>query len=138
MLNEPGLRSILAITRRRQWRRIAPRFPWLALGFITLATALSAVAQTTTVSFQGEKFFLNGLKTYSGGPLDGTLPNSRMVNATLEDANSATVSMWKYPDGSAYDPVRQTNEFVAALPGYRAKGLLAVSLNFQGGRPTAG
>jgi hypothetical protein len=61
-----------------------------------------------------------------------------MVNATFDDANSATVSMWKYPDGTAYNPARQTSEFVGALPRYRARGLLAVTLNFQGGRPTAG
>src|SRR4029077_8662562 len=90
------------------------------------------------VSIQGEKFFINSLRTYSGGALDGTLPNSRMVNATFDDANPTTVSMWKYPNGNPYDPVQQTNEFVAALPSYRAKGLLAVTLNFQGGRPVPG
>ena len=92
----------------------------------------------TKVSIQGESFYINGLRTFPGGRLDGTLPNSRMVQATFDDANPATVNNWKYPDGSAYNPIRQTNEFVAALPGYRAKGLLAVTVNFQGGDPITG
>jgi hypothetical protein len=87
------------------------------------------------VSIQGESFYINGLRTFAGGRLDGTLPNSRMVQATFDDANPATVNNWKYPDGSAYNPIRQTNEFVATLPSYRAKGLLAVTVNFQGGNP---
>ena len=61
-----------------------------------------------------------------------------MVQATFDDANPLTVGLWKFPDGSAFSATRQTNEFVAALPGYRAKGLLAVSLNFQGGAPLSG
>jgi hypothetical protein len=100
-------------------------------------TSTPAPTTTTAVSIQGEKFFINGVCTFAGGKLDGTLPNSRMVQATFDDANSSTVGMWKYPDGSVYSPTRQTNEFVAALPSYRAKGLLAVSLNFQGGSPNS-
>jgi hypothetical protein len=73
-----------------------------------------------------------------GSKLEGTLPNSRMVQATFDDANGATAGKWKYPNGNFYSAARQTNEFVAALPSYRAKGLLAVSLNFQGGTPING
>jgi Protein of unknown function (DUF642) len=93
---------------------------------------------TTTIGIQGEKFLINGSRTFAGGQLDGTLPNSRMVNATFDDANPATVGNWKYPDGIAYNPTRQTAEFVAAVPRYRARGLLGVTLNFQGGNPIAG
>src|SRR4029077_3231169 len=76
--------------------------------------------------------------TYAGGKLEGTLPNSRMVQATFDDANPLTVGMWKYPDGTPYNASRQTNEFVTAVPTYHAHGLLAVTVNFQGGNPVAG
>jgi Malectin domain len=102
------------------------------------AQAATPPPTLTKVSIQGESFYINGLRTFPGGRLDGTLPNSRMVQATFDDANPATVNNWKYPDGSAYNPIRQTNEFVAALPSYRAKGLLAVTVNFQGGDPITG
>jgi hypothetical protein len=61
-----------------------------------------------------------------------------MVNATFDDENRNTRGNWDYPNGAPYDPNRQTNEFIAALPGYKAKGLLAVTLNFQGGTPVHG
>jgi hypothetical protein len=91
-----------------------------------------------SVTIQGEKFLINGFTTLPGSKLEGTLPNSRMVQATFDDANGATAGKWKYPNGNFYSAARQTNEFVAALPSYRAKGLLAVSLNFQGGTPING
>jgi hypothetical protein len=98
---------------------------------------LPAAAQAdTNLTIQGEKFFINGVATFSGGKLEGTLPNSRMVQATFDDANPNTVGMWKYPDATPYSPSRQTSEFIAALPAYRASGLRCVSLNFQGGAPT--
>jgi hypothetical protein len=110
------------------------------LAATAMAVVLSMAAATagTTVTIQGEKFLINRVRTLAGGALNGTLPNSRMVQATFDDANPATVGNWKYPDGSAYSPTRQTNEFVAALPSYRANGLLAVTLNFQGGNPLSG
>ena len=101
-------------------------------------TATPFPPSAAEVSIQGEKFYINGVRTYSGGILDGTLPNSRMVNATFDDANPATIENWDYPNGAPYDPNRQANEFIAALPSYKAKGLLAVTLNFQGGDPVHG
>jgi hypothetical protein len=108
----------------------------------TIALSLGAtetLAQGTTgVSISGEKFMINGVPTFAGRALEGRLPNSRMVQATFNDANPATIGMWRYPNGSPYSASRQTNEFVAALPTYRAYGLLAVTLNFQGGNPVEG
>jgi hypothetical protein len=43
--------------------------------------------------------------------------------------------MWKYPDTGSWDPERNTAEFVAAMPGWRADGLLAFTVNLQGGMP---
>jgi hypothetical protein len=110
---------------------------------IPTARATSAILTITEpfltrVSRNGENFLINGLVTHPGTPLEGTLPNSRMVQATFDDANPNTVGNWRYPDGSPYSAARQTNEFVAALPNYKAKGLLAVTLNFQGGNPIHG
>jgi Calx-beta domain len=110
----------------------------LAAAVIAVILPVAAATASTAVTIQGEKFLINGVRTFAGGQLDGTLPNSRMVQATFDDANPATVGNWKYPNGSAYSATRQTNEFIAALPSYRAKGLLAVTVNFQGGDPISG
>ena len=95
------------------------------------------VQASTVVTLSGRTFLINGAVTHPGTPLEGTLPNSRMVQATFDDANAATVANWNYP-GGAWDPSRNTEEFVQALPSYRARGLLAVTLNFQGGGPKPG
>jgi hypothetical protein len=67
-------------------------------------------------------------------PVEGLLLNSRVVQATFDDLNPETRGMWDYPDGP-WDPDRNTDEFLAALPGWRAAGLLGVTLNLQGGNP---
>jgi hypothetical protein len=94
----------------------------------------------TTVSIDGERFLIDGEPTYRGRsyrgwPVEGLLLNSRMVQATFDDANPATRSFWAYPDTGLWDPGRNVEEFLAALPTYRRHGLLAVTLNFQGGNP---
>ena len=57
-----------------------------------------------------------------------------MANAIADDENPATRGAWSYADGD-WDAERSTREFIAALPAYRAHGLLAVCLNIQGGSP---
>ncbi len=102
----------------------------------------SALAQTrkTEVSIRGDTFLINGKLTYEGRfwqgqRIEGLLMNSRMVQATFDDLNPKTVSMWAYPDTKKYDADRNTREFVAALPEYRRHGLLAFTINLQGGSP---
>jgi hypothetical protein len=95
----------------------------------------------TTVAIDGERFLIDGRPTYAGRTwnghtIEGLLMNSRMVQATFDDENPLTQSMWAYPDTGAWDPDRNTDEFVAMVPEYRAHGLLAVTLNLQGGCPT--
>jgi hypothetical protein len=95
--------------------------------------------RNTVVSIHNEKFFVNGMPTYpgrtwNGFPIEGLLINSRMVQATFDDLNPATRSWWDYPDG-AWDPERNTNEFIANLPVYRSHGVLALTVNLQGGSP---
>ena len=93
----------------------------------------------TFVSIQDGGFAINGRPTYAGRSwrghrIEGLLFNSRMANAIADDENPSTCGGWAYADGD-WDAERNTSEFVAALPAYRAHGLLAVCLNIQGGSP---
>lgn len=93
----------------------------------------------TSLSIEGDKFRINGQPTYAGRkfrgmPIEGLLMNSRMVQATFDDDNADTRAMWAYPDGP-YDADRNTREFVAAMPQWKRNGLLAFTVNFQGGSP---
>jgi len=94
------------------------------------------------LSIQGDQFLINGKPTYRDFPgarpeALGRLMNSRMVQATFEDENPETVGFFRYPDGTPYDLDRQTSEFIAALGEYRRHGVIAVTVNFQGGYPRA-
>jgi hypothetical protein len=57
-----------------------------------------------------------------------------MVQGVFDDLNPETRSMFAYPDGP-FDAERNTGEFVAAMPSWRRAGLLAFTINFQGGSP---
>ncbi len=101
--------------------------------------AARAAAHRTVVSIEGDNFLLNGRPTYpgrscNGKPVAGLLFISRMANAIVDDQNPQTKGVWAYRDGP-WDPDRNTNEFIAALPAYRACGLTAVAINMQGGSP---
>lgn len=94
----------------------------------------------TRVEIQGDRFLINGDPTYKGRSfrghrIEGLLLNSRMIQATFDDANPETRSRWAYPDTGEWDPGRNVSEFLEALPTYRGHGLLAVTVNFQGGSP---
>jgi hypothetical protein len=58
-----------------------------------------------------------------------------MVQGIFDDRNPETVSRWAYPDTGKWDPERNTREFIAAMPQWREHGLLAFTINFQGGSP---
>jgi hypothetical protein len=99
-----------------------------------------APARKTAVSIRGDAFLINGQPTYKGRAwkgkkVEGLLLNSRMVQATFDDLNDKTRQLWKYPDTGKWDADRNTREFVAAMPTWRKHGLLAVTLNLQGGSP---
>jgi hypothetical protein len=94
----------------------------------------------TQVAIAGDDFLINGQPTYrerewQGHRIEGLLFNSRMVNATFDDLNPDTRDRWAYPDTGVWDPERNTDEFIAMLPEYRRHGVLAVTLNLQGGAP---
>ena len=114
------------------------------ISFLILAMSCScASAQTdrhTQVSIRGEDFCINGQPTYAGRiwnghRIEGLLFNARMVQGIFDDLNPDTTNRWIYPDTGKWDANRNTREFIAAMPEWRAHGLLAFTLNLQGGSP---
>lgn len=94
----------------------------------------------TTVSIAGDEFAINGHPTYAGRTwqghrIQGLLLNSRMVQGIFDDLNPATRERWKYPDTGEWDAERNTREFIAAMAEWRRHGLLAFTINLQGGSP---
>jgi hypothetical protein len=103
-------------------------------------SAESPQKRTTAVTIEGAKFLLNGIPTYrdrswNGKPIEGLLMNSRMVQATFDDRNPETATRWAYPDTKKWDADRNVREFLVEMPNWRKHGLLAVTLNLQGGSP---
>ena len=95
---------------------------------------------STEVATDGPRVLINGRPTYEdrtweGRSIEGLLMNSRMVQAVFDDCEPETRGLWAYPDTGVWDPERNTREFIAALPRYRAHGLLAVTVGLQGGGP---
>jgi hypothetical protein len=127
--------------------------PVLVFLLLTLGSSLAIIAEEslarpqagrsparTTVTIRGDAFLINGqpaLKgiTWRGYGLEGLLPNSRMVQGIFDDLNTETRVRWAYPDTKTWDPARNTREFVAAMAEWRRHGLLAFTLNLQGGSP---
>ncbi len=94
----------------------------------------------TTVSISGTELQTDGAPTYpgrifEGHKIQGMLFNVRAVQATFDDANPETVAHWTYPDTGQWDPDRNTDELCAALPSWRTHGVLALTVNLQGGGP---
>ncbi|QHT69555.1 glycoside hydrolase family 5 protein [Rhodocytophaga rosea] len=94
----------------------------------------------TVISIREEKFYINGKptfkgRTWNGYTIEGLLPNSRMVQGIFDDLNPETKVKWKYPDSQKWDAGRNTREFIEAMPLWKQYGLLAFTLNLQGGSP---
>ncbi|MEX2186786.1 MAG: cellulase family glycosylhydrolase [Pirellulales bacterium] len=110
---------------------------------LTIAASSAAAAdpnRAASVGIVGEKFLINGELTYKGRTwigksIEGLLFNSRMVQATFDDRNPDTRDRWAYPDTKSWDADRNTREFVDQMPTWRKHGLLAVTVNLQGGSP---
>ena len=129
-----------------------PTFSFIAISiFVALFTAAAAEPDSirqatgsrirrTAVAIVEDKFHINGQPTYkgrswNGKSIEGLLLNSRMVQATFDDRNPETVMRWAYSDTKKWDADRNTAEFIEMLPIWRKHGLLAVTLNLQGGSP---
>lgn len=114
----------------------------LALFCLTVLLVVTAVAggHQTEVAIRDDGFLINGHPTYEGRVwqghrIEGLLFNARMVQGIFDDLNPETRGRWAYPDTGLWDPDRNTREFVAAMPEWRAHGLLAFGINLQGGSP---
>ena len=104
------------------------------------AWAADTPSRKTAVGIADEKFTINDRPTYSGRTwrgkkIEGLLLNSRMVQAIFDDRNPDTVARWAYADTKKWDADRNTREFVAAMSHWRRHGLLAITVNLQGGSP---
>lgn len=108
-----------------------------------LTASMSFAQRRTVVSIEKGQFYINGRLTYEGRSWEGhkiagLLMNSRMVQGIFDDLNpnDATRAQFAYPDTQMWDPNRNTDEFVAAMPLWKSYGLNAFTLNLQGGSPT--
>jgi hypothetical protein len=88
------------------------------------ANTPAAYTPRTRLELDGSRFRLNGKLTYAGRPAEGKLLNVRMVNAVFEDENR-----------EAFDPERNTAEFVGRMPEYVNHGVRAFTVSLQGGFP---
>jgi hypothetical protein len=96
--------------------------------------------RNTIVSIKGNQFLINNELTYKGRNwqgrrIEGLLLNSRMVQGIFDDINPETSAQFAYFDTKKWDADRNTNEFVAAMSSWKNNGLLAFTLNLQGGSP---
>jgi hypothetical protein len=132
---------------RKHWAALA-LWLWLGSGapggpgddHAQAAARSAKPARRTTVSIVGDAFHINGEPTYKdrrwrGHRIDGLLMNARMVQGIFDDRNPATVARWAYPDTGRWDAERNTREFIGAMPAWRRHGLLAFTINLQGGSP---
>ncbi len=89
----------------------------------------------TAISIVQDTFAINGQVTYRRTSVEGLLLNSRMIQGIFDDENPATVHNWAYPDTKKWDPQRNTNELVHAIPSYARSGLKMITVGMQGGCP---
>jgi|GEM_PF-173629 len=120
---------------------LAMSSPLVCRGEDSAASAgASRQSRHTEVTIVGDAFHINGRPTYAGRmwnnhKIEGLLFNSRMVQGIFDDLNPETRDRWAYPDTKKWDPERNTREFIAAMPAWREHGLLAFTINLQGGSP---
>jgi hypothetical protein len=115
----------------------------LVLPLSVLAADPTSPPHRTDVSIVGDEFLINGRPTYAGRTwhghkIEGLLLNARVVQGIFDDGNTNTVLRWAYPDTGKWDAERNTREFLAAMPEWRRHGLLAFTINLQGGMPMSG
>ena len=112
----------------------------LLLLSLSIVSCNKAKSPKTEVSIVGDEFYINGKptfegKTWRGMKIQGLLPNARLVNGIFDDKTDSTRYKWVYPDTKVWDANRNTKEFVENMPKWQEKGLLAFTINLQGGSP---
>src|SRR5665213_4617216 len=115
------------------------------LSLAPMASVLQAAnrRRKTEVAIRNDGFLINGRptyrhQTYQGRKVEGLLMNVRLVQGIFDDLNPATRNLWVYPDTGKWDPERNTTEFLAALREWRQNGVVAFTINLQGGTPGPG
>jgi hypothetical protein len=91
----------------------------------------------TVLEIRGEDFYINGRKVYSeiegsNPAAHGLLMNARFIQGIFDDrADRSRFNRF----GREFDPDRNTDELIAALPEWYKYGLRAFTVGFQGGGP---
>lgn len=94
-------------------------------------------------------FYQGGAPTYTAGAgfpraderLAGLLLNHRVINGIFDDLSDTHDydgdgrDDWAYPDTGRWDPERNTDLFVQAMPFWREHGVIAFTIGLQGGNP---
>lgn len=91
----------------------------------------------TKLTIQEDRFLINGRKTYSElakcAPMyHGLLTNARFIQGVFDDKENAS-RFNRY--GKLFDPEKNTDELISALPHWYSYGLRAITVGFQGGGP---
>jgi hypothetical protein len=133
-------RSSLCSRLRTHWFVLVLAGTALGVQGATPGDEAAPPVRKSSVSIVGDEFYINGQPTYAGRSwngrkIQGLLFNSRMVQGIFDDRNPNTAGMWIYPDSEKWSADRNTGEFIAAMPEWRRHGLLAFTLNLQGGSP---
>ncbi len=118
------------------------KYSVLLLFLVGICTEMvHAQKRQTVVTIKDGQFYINDRLTYEGRnwngyKIEGLLMNSRMVQGIFDDLNPETRTKFAYPDTKKWDPNRNTQEFVDAMPVWRSYGLNSFTMNLQGGSPT--
>ena len=91
----------------------------------------------TVLTKKSEKFYINGRLVYDEIPgcpdsAKGLLMNARFIQGVFDDA--ADVARY-HRFARKFDPDKNTDELISALPAWHAMGLRAFTVGFQGGGP---
>ena len=111
----------------------------LSIFCISLST-VEAQKRSTRIAIKGNQFYINKRITYpgrywNGHKIEGLLMNSRMVQGIFDDLNPVTRDQFAYLDTKLWDANRNTDEFIRNMQEWYRHGLLAFTLNLQGGSP---
>lgn len=91
---------------------------------------------STILNTSGERFLINGQPTYKpDGARErshGLLMNARFIQGIFHDAADEE-RFQRF--GRGFEPERNTDDLIAALPAWYAAGLRAFTVGFQGGGP---
>jgi len=110
------------------------------LWLIGIQPFFTPLASQTSVHIHQDMFYINNRPTYAGvkwngNKIEGLLMNARMVQGIFDDENPMTRLNWAYPDTKTWDPDRNTREFVQNMESWYRHGMLAFTINLQGGSP---